>query len=87
MITKKEQLQILITNKEIDKALKLAANFTRDFTSDEHRDIQISAECIGNTSRQKFYTQIGHNLTETRKAAEQSLNDWMLKNCKKINIG
>jgi|688.fasta_scaffold2390857_2 hypothetical protein len=76
MITKKEELQILIREGKTEKALKLASGFRRDFNEDEQRDIQIAAECIGNTSRAKFYTQLGWNLDEIRKEAEKHLTKW-----------
>lgn len=76
MITKKEELQQLIRERSTDKAIKAASRFTRDFTQDEQRDLQIVAECIGNPNRLRFYTQMGHNLTELRTVAEKSLATW-----------
>jgi hypothetical protein len=82
MITKKEKLQTLIREGKIDQAIKVASNFTRDFTQEEHRDIQIAAECIGNPGRQQFYAQMAYNLTEIRKDVEKSLENWYLKSTK-----
>jgi hypothetical protein len=82
MKTKKEELQILIQDRKIDQAIKAASRFTRDFTQDEQRDLQIVAECIGNPNRQRFYAQMGHNLEELRKEAEKSLSNWYLKSTK-----
>ena len=76
MITKKEELQILIREEKFDQAIKAAARFTRDFTQDEQRDLQIVAECMRNPNRQRFYTQMGCNLEELRKEAEKSLATW-----------
>jgi hypothetical protein len=82
MITKKEELQTLIRDGKVDQAIKAASRFTRDFTQDEQRDLQIVAECIGNSNRQRFYAQMGHNLTELRTVAEKSLENWYLKSTK-----
>ena len=76
MKTKKEELQNLIREGKLDQALKAASRFTRDFTQDEQRDLQIVAECIGNPNRQRFYAQMGHNLIEIRQDAEKSLATW-----------
>ncbi len=76
MISKKEKLQTLIREGKIDLAIKAASHFTRDFTQEEHRDLQIAAECIGNPGRQKFYAQMAYNYREIRKDVEKSLENW-----------
>jgi hypothetical protein len=76
MKTKKEVLQMHIRLEDFDSALKTASKFVRDFNPDEQRDIQISAECINNSHRRQFYTQLGWDVSTIREDAEKALRNW-----------
>ena len=58
MKSKKEQVIELVKNNQIFKAMAIAKNFTREFSNEELRSIQIAYESQ-QIQKKNFYTSLG----------------------------
>ena len=68
-ITKKQQVIELVQKGDLKSAYRIAKSFTREFSKDSIRTIQIAYECL--TGKDQFYKSIGVNTeVEMSKAKE-----------------
>jgi hypothetical protein len=72
METKKSQLINAFSTGNIKKALKIAKGFTREFTKDQQRSIQIAYECL--TGKESYYQQLGINTNQEKEKAKTLLS-------------
>lgn len=68
METKATKVRSLVAANQIEKAIKMASSFTRDFTKSEQRTIQIAKDIL--TGHASFYKQLGIDTATTLEQAK-----------------
>lgn len=74
MVSKKSKAISLIKEGKYKKALKILKGFTREFTIDQSRHLQIAYETWSSCTTQAFYNAIDVNWSESQAISKQLMS-------------
>ena len=77
MESKTQKAIRLFKQADFKKAYAIFKTFNRQFTEEEQRAIQITAECL--TGHSSFYTQLKIDLKEQYEIAERAIKEKIIK--------